>query len=101
MNDIEVLNQMGKNNKEIYLFPLENISKLDIRPVRSTMEMLIDSGVARKMQDGEMVGAFIVADREQFYKIKNGRQNNYVSAPLLFMHLFLHFWACKSMSVLT
>ena len=26
-----------------------------------------------------------------FYKIKNGRQNNYVSAPLLFMHLFLHF----------
>ena len=36
-----------------------------------------------------------------FYKIKNGRQNNYVSAPLLFMHLFLHFWACKSMSVLT
>ena len=75
MNDIEVLNQMGKNNKEIYLFPLENIGKLDIRPVRSMMEMIIDSGVARKMQDGEMVGAFIVADREQFYKIKNGKED--------------------------
>ena len=74
MNDIEVLNQMGKNNKEIYLFPLENIRKLDIRPVRSMMEMIIDSGVARKIQDGEMVGAFIVADREQFYKIKNGKE---------------------------
>ena len=77
MNDIEVLNQMGKNNKEIYLFPLENIRKLDIRPVRSMMEMIIDSEVARKIQDGEMVGAFIVADREQFYKIKNGKDGKY------------------------
>ena len=77
MNDIEVLNYMGKNNKEIYLFPLENIRKLDIRPVRSMMEMIIDSGVARKIQDGEMVGAFIVADREQFYKIKNGKDGKY------------------------
>ena len=75
MNDIEVLNYMGKNNKEIYLFPLENISKLDIRPARSVMEMLIDSGVARKMQDGKMGGAFIVADREQFFNIKNGKEN--------------------------
>ena len=75
MNDIEVLNQMGKNNKEIYLFPLENIRKLDIKPARSVMEMIIDSGVARKMQDGEMVGAFIVADRDQFYKIKNRKED--------------------------
>lgn len=75
MNDIEVLNQMGKNNKEIYLFPLENINKLDIRPGRSIMEMIIDSGVARKMQHGEMVGAFIVADRKQFYNIKNGKED--------------------------
>lgn len=74
VNDIEVLNQMGKNNKEIYLFPLENIRKLDIRPARSIMEMIIDSAVARKMQDGEMVGAFIVADREQFYNIKKGEK---------------------------
>lgn len=66
---------MGENNKEIYLFPLENISKLDIRPVRSVMEMIIDSGVARKMQNGKMVGAFIVADREQFYNIKNGKED--------------------------
>ena len=43
----------------------------------------------------------IIRNLVSFYKIKNGRQNNYVSAPLLFMHLFLHFWACKSMSVLT
>lgn len=66
---------MGKNNKEIYLFPLENISKLDIKPVRSVMEMIIDSGVAKKMQDGEMVGAFIVADKQQFYNIKNGKED--------------------------
>lgn len=33
------------------------------------------SGVARKMQDGKMVGAFIVADREQFFNIKNGKEN--------------------------
>lgn len=72
MNDIEVLNYMEENSKEIYLFPLANIRKLDIMPVRSVMEMIIDSGVAKKMQDGEMVGAFIVADKKQFYNIKNG-----------------------------
>lgn len=75
MNDLEVLNEMAKNNEEIYLFPLDNINKLDIRPVRSLMEMIIDSGVARKMQDDKMVGAFIVADKETFYKIKNEASN--------------------------
>lgn len=72
MNDIEVLNSMAEQNKEIYLFPLSNINNIniDIRPGRSIMEMIIDSGVAKKMLDDKMVGAFIVADKEQFYKIK-------------------------------
>lgn len=71
MNDIETLNCMGKQNKEIYLFPLDNINKIDIRPTRSVMEMIIDSGVAKKIQDGKIVGAFIVANKKQFYEIKN------------------------------
>lgn len=75
MNDIEVLNRMTKNNKEIYLFPLDNINKLDIRPIRSLMEMIIDSGVARKIQDGKMVGAFIVADKKTFFEIKNKKED--------------------------
>lgn len=48
MNDIEVLNYMAKHNKEIYLFPLSNINRIKIRPVRSTIEIVIDSGVAKK-----------------------------------------------------
>lgn len=70
MNDIETLNCMAEKNKEIYLFPLDNINKIDIRPVRSLMEMIIDSGVAQGILDGKYVGAFIVANREQFYKTK-------------------------------
>lgn len=73
MNDIETLNEMALQNKEIYLFPLDNINKIDIRPIRSIMEMIIDSGVANKILDGKMVGAFIVANKEQFYKTKESR----------------------------
>ena len=71
MNDIEVLNYMAKHNKEIYLFPLSNINRIKIRPVRSTIEIVIDSGVAKKIIDEKMVGAFIVANKDYFYKIKN------------------------------
>ena len=80
MNDIEVLNSMAEQNKEIYLFPLSNISNInniDIRPGRSIMEMIIDSGVAKKMLDDKMVGAFIVADKEQFYKIKESEDKQW------------------------
>ena len=70
MNDIEVLNYMAKHNKEIYLFPLININRIKIRPVRSTIEIVIDSGVAKKIIDEKMVGAFIVANKDYFYKIK-------------------------------
>ena len=48
MNDIEVLNSMAEQNKEIYLFPLSNINNIDIGLGRSRMEMMIDSGVAKK-----------------------------------------------------
>lgn len=71
--DIETLNEMAVEGKEIYLFPLENIlgfSNLD-KP-RCEMKMLIDTGVAEKMLNGEAVGALIIADRKQFNEIKRG-----------------------------
>ncbi len=71
MNDLEVLNQMAIQNEEIFMFPLENIIELsDLNKARSEMKMLIDGGVANKLVKGGYVGAFIVADKEQFYKIK-------------------------------
>ena len=72
-NDIETLNEMAVEGKEIYLFPLENIlgfSNLD-KP-RCKMEMLIDRGVAEKMINGKAVGALIIADKKQFNEIKRG-----------------------------
>lgn len=71
MNDLETLNCMAEQNKEIYLFPLSNVLEIaNMNKVRSKITMLIDSEVAKGIVNDNFVGAFIVANKEQFYKIK-------------------------------
>lgn len=77
MNDIETLNQMALQNKEIYLFPLNNILEIsNLDKIQCKIKMLIDSGVANKMLENKCVGALIIADKEQFYKIKVEEKEN-------------------------
>lgn len=67
----DVLKQMAERNMDVRLSTLDNITDLELKKGNSFIRIGMSGDVVQGIAKGKFIGGFLIADREQWNRIKS------------------------------
>ena len=70
INNFDVLKEMCNRDLNIRMAPLDNITEMHKTRLGAKVTIGVEYSYMEAIADGKVVGGFILADREQFERVK-------------------------------